>query len=115
MPRASLLLNLILAASFAVALVVPTVTHDAPVGGWVGSQGQIDSLPPLAPNLPQWTPRMGRRFRGCSSRKSRDLGDLIVVGLRGDVQRVEFGLAWERNHNAEDADDVWVVGWCAAA
>ena len=33
---------------------------------------------------------------------------------RGDVARMDFGRAWERNHNAEDGDDVWVVGWCKA-
>lgn len=107
-------LNLTLAVALVLAFLIPAITHDAPMGGWVGSQGRIDTLPTSAPNAPEWQPEYAAQFPGCTGHKTDTAGDLVVYTLRGDLKRVDFGTAWERSHNTDDADDVWVIGWCAA-
>lgn len=106
-------LNLIVAAAFAAALAVPALTHAAPVGGWHGEEAQATSLPTAEANVPQWDATYAEQFPGCTGRSTSKVSDLVIYTLRGDVKRVDFGQAWDRNHNATADDDVWVVGWCA--
>jgi len=107
-----LTLQLLMAAALATVLMVPALTHEAPQGRWVGSAGQIAALPYQRPVTPVWDPVYVERFPGCSGRQLHGLGDLVIYTMRGDVRRMDFALAWDRNHNATSADDVWVVGWC---
>ena len=85
----------------------------APLGGWVGTEAGLASRPPLRDVTPRWRPAYAARFARCGPRQRRVASELIVVDLRANAERMPFATAWARNHNADAADDVWVVGWCA--
>lgn len=102
-------LNLAVAVAFAAALAIPALTHDAPLGGWTGLDANTETMPI---NVPEWSATYAEEFPGCTDRKTATPTDLVVVDQRGEAARVAFDVAWNRGHNAEPADDVFVVGWC---
>ena len=69
--------------------------------------------------LPAWTAADAAANPGCVPSSAWPQGRLAaaVVGYGvadGVARRVDFGRAWELNHNARDSDDLWVVGVCAS-
>ena len=104
-------LNLTAALFVAALLVVPVLTHDAPMGGWFGNE-RLAAMQVRGHNVPAWQDSYADRFEGCQAEKLATAGDLIVVDQDAAVKRLGFDVAWERANNDKWADDMWVVGFC---
>lgn len=110
-------LNLTLAAAFAAALIVPAVTHDAPVGGYVGIDHAIRDE---AINEPEWGNTDHRADRdGCvpAPRTTGIASEVIVSDREGVTQRIGWNAAQQdrinaANANTDSSDNVWIVGTC---
>jgi hypothetical protein len=63
-------------------------------------------------NVPTWTPAIARQFPGCTA--GHALAPVVAVKLDGRAYRMTFSEAWDRTHNDNIADDVWIVGTCPA-
>jgi hypothetical protein len=103
--------NLMLACLFALALVIPAMTQPAPPleGGSWSTAGEAAWAG--AHNVPSWTPAIARQFPGCE-KAAAAYGSRVVVKLDGKAYRMSWDESWERTHNENKADDVWVVGSC---
>jgi len=70
-----------------------------------------------APILPTWTASDAAVHPECTPIRDWPQGtaapSLVVRDFRAETDRkMDFGLAWRRNHNATEVDDVWVLGAC---
>lgn len=101
----------LLTSAVLAAVAVSGMTHDAPLGDYVGTSQVTDEKPV---NVPEWQPEYADRFAGCvASLPSGTIPATVVVVKRtGDVIRMDFDRAWTVAHNSNAADDVWVVGAC---
>lgn len=76
------------------------------------------SSPDAAPDtVPTWGRVEQAQFPGCVPAaqwpEGQFAGELVVYRYAdGTVARVDFGDAWDGNHNATDVDDVEVLGMC---
>ncbi len=66
---------------------------------------------------PVWTTADAAAHPGCVPLQSWPAGKpapyVVVQSVRDTGhQRVAFDVAWQENHNATEADDVWVLGVC---
>lgn len=104
--------NAMLAPLLGLAVVIPAITYGAPEGSYVrGGEGYAARMA-HGGRGPEWTTEMGDEFPGCTGR--RVLADVVVVvRVDGTVERMGFLDAWDRTHDAEWANDLWVVGFCA--
>ena len=109
------MLQLVLAAALAAAVVILVLTHRAPAGTEPAQRAEVTAPGKLSRNVPGWQPTYAHRFSGCGPQRSKVPVDLVVVDMRRHATRMGFDDAWRRTHNVESADDVWVVGWCDAA
>lgn len=103
-------LNLLVAAAFTAALVVPAMTSDAPEGHWWGmDQVDRDAQPK---NWPTWETHSRPGFEDIASKPADVIPSrLLVVMGDGSVVSMSLDEAFDRNGNDSRADDVWVVGW----
>src|SRR4051794_27293477 len=66
---------------------------------------------------PSWTMDDAASFPGCVPSSRWPAGTpapvVVVQAVTGPGHRkIDFGAAWELNHDATHADDVWVLGVC---
>ncbi|GAB2762213.1 hypothetical protein [Nocardioides pakistanensis] len=92
------------------SVAITGMTHDAPLAGYVGQ-----ASPQKPANTPAWSTGDAAAYPGCG--RVLPVGDVpssvVVVRLTGEVTKMDFDQAWERTHNDNAADDVWVIGACA--
>jgi hypothetical protein len=95
------------------ALVVIAPADHGPDGDWWGPDQVDRSVIPH--NIPTWTPALERQYPSFADidTKPDDVlpARLLVIDGGNDPSRMSFDEVWQRTHNAERADDVWVVGW----
>lgn len=92
----------------ALAFMLAGITHEAPVGGWVGTDTAAAERPAAAPT---WETHGG--MNGCEPIREGVLSDrVLVVTQQGSVERVGFDAAWAVAHDSESANDVYVIGAC---
>ncbi|KQP63095.1 hypothetical protein [Nocardioides sp. Leaf285] len=116
--------GILLASAMATGWLITNMTYSAaefppaaspvPEGGW-SSEGDIATDVPsdTEPPAPAWRPRHHREHPGCVPSSAHVIADQVLV-VRSDssVDRMDFDEAWSRTHNAEPADDIWVIGTC---
>lgn len=99
-------------------MVLPAVTHDAPLGDYRKDRG-VAVLQAFAEsrnldqptNVPEWS-WVAEDFPGCSPRTDVLAEDVVVVDSGSDAHRLDVDRAWDLNHDDERANNVWVVGTC---
>lgn len=98
--------NLVLAYMAVLAVAIPAYSHDAPTGGWVGTD--TATRPAAAPT---WDSHGGQH--GCRPMQEGDLSErVLVVTQPGTTVRMRFDRAWNLNHDNEPANDVYAIGVC---
>jgi hypothetical protein len=87
----------------------------------VGNAMAVDPLAAPADSapdaLPTWTAEVAAAHPDCVDAHSWPAGRPaeVVVGFSfadDAAEEIPFDSAWARNHNASEADDVWVLGVC---
>lgn len=65
-------------------------------------------------NVPTWTEKDAKAFPGCTAGDPATAGLVNYVVVKNDASRVEmtFGEAWDRGHDDNRANDVWIIGIC---
>ena len=105
------ILNLITGAALALVFLVPAVTHFAPMGGFVGTEAEIEAR---SDGIPLNTPTYSEFARkGCYDIKSRP-GDYYRV-LAVDINRNAHVMDYDKAKSIIDSHDfpvLWVVGSC---
>lgn len=104
------LLNAALLPAFALAFMLAGITHDAPQGGWVGTD---TALAQKAHNVPEWTPAIAKAFPACEAFQEGVLApQVVIVDQQGAAHRVSLEAAQVRATDASTVNDMWVVGLC---
>lgn len=107
-------MNIALMLGTVLALTLPAVS----VGqeDWWGTpSGEVqdyrDSLPH---NIPVWTTQDAKQFPHCKAGDPATAGLVNYVVVKQDASRafMTFGEAWERGHDDNRANDVWIIGIC---
>ncbi len=100
---------------FGVAAALVLVGQALAVDGWARSSAvpveQVVQSPPV------WTMADALAYPGCVALSAWPTGQaapsVVVQSVREDGhRRLGFDRAWRLNHNANGADDVWVLGVC---
>lgn len=102
-------LNLITAVAFAAGIVIPAVTFDAPVGGWVGYD--YADRTDTEVNTPTFTTQDAADYPACTATTS-GLTDKLVVHLDAGRSVMTFGEVSAMPKSA--AGTYWVIGSCGA-
>lgn len=100
-----------LAAAVLTGAAISGMTHDAPIAGYVGRRA-----PRKPVNVPEWDDaEHAGDYAGCTETlpAGQIPSSVVVVRLSGEVTRMDFDEAWQRTHDLNAANDVWVVGQCA--
>lgn len=106
---AATVLHSILLPVLGMAAVFVALTHDAPVGGWVGTDVASAERPAAAPS---WDSHGG--VEGCRPMVEGEMVDrVLVVTQGGESVRMDFDRAWSVATDDEHANDVYVIGACS--
>ncbi|MGO4258478.1 hypothetical protein [Marmoricola sp. RAF53] len=110
-------------SSYVVRVLVPRTVLFSTVAGAL-LVGQVMAVDPLAApadsepvRVPSWTAGDAAAHPGCVASRDwpegRPADAVVVHSFRDGVrERMDFDVAWARNHDASESDDVWVVGVC---
>lgn len=105
-------LNLLLAAAFVAALVIPAMTSDAPEGNWWGMDQVNRAEQPK--NWPTWETHSRPGFEDIATKPADVIPSrLLVVKTDGSLVGMTLDEAFDRNGNENPSDNVWTVGWSA--
>ena len=84
------------------------ISHEAPVGGWVGTMASAEPT-----NVPAWSADLADRFPACRRHREGVLAPgLVVIDSAAGAHRMSTDAAFALNSDAEQANNVWVVGVC---
>lgn len=88
----------------------------------VGNAMSVDRLaapagPATSSAPPTWTDDVAMAHPGCVDSADwpdgRPADSVVAYSFQGqESQRIAFDRAWALNHNATEADDLWVLGVC---
>lgn len=114
-------LNLLLVAGMFFAIYIMGSTHEAaelwPTDDPDRTARVMAEREQLPVNVPAW--RASDADRGCSEIVPGETfnmpvgSDMLVVTQANERVILSFDEAWERTHNDNRADDVWVIGFCS--
>lgn len=108
--------NTLLAILAVLAIYVPASTHEAPEGlkaGGVEAWSVMQEREDLPVNVPTWDRETAAAFPACEAPVEGEIpAAVIVVQQDGDTVRTSLDAADAVAHDAEPANDVWVVGAC---
>lgn len=100
--------NLVLAYMAVLAVAIPAYSHDAPTGGWVGTDAVAAERPHA---WPTWDSH--GTGSGCQPLQDDVLpARVLAVTQSGETVRMRFDRAWNLNHDNEPANDVYAIGVC---
>lgn len=103
----------LIVAAFA-ALAVQGGTHDAPAAGYAHmSPSEAVTYARVLESKPVNVPTFATHGQpGCAPVDGEPAATVLVVTQSGESVRMNFDTAWNRGHDSERANDVWVVGVC---
>lgn len=101
------------AAIFAAAAAILGLGHAMALGPSVSASATAGEAVPA----PSWTQADRAAYPGCMPAgdwpTGRAADHVVVHSFRDDGHlKIAFDDAWRLNHNATEADDVWVLGVC---
>lgn len=110
---AAALLSALLPLGLGLALGVSAMTHDAPVGSYVGSADAIEAnIAAMPMNVPTFD-EFAAEFPGCESMREVPFAPAVVI-VRSDrtAERLPVDEAFALVKRSPE-NTVWVVGVCA--